>query len=256
MDGHPFADVLTMPDEGVWTAERVISRISEGLRLTVRSERRPGPAGYRSSMPEVFREWEDFVGRDVGKGKAKVDRLEEWMAEIEETMGRRFTAAEGGLAEEALRWPVSYLADKPLQLDALWLMCLCEATDMKLERVLRRRRAIADRMVEARKASGAPDRITIYEEESQGAAAKVADWVNPKLAVAQSVRVKRLLVKSARIRLAREIRATNAVERKTYVRRCDVMPGRLFTKQRVYILRQQAAQSIAEGLAEAGVEVR
>ena len=159
------------------------------------------------------------------------------------------------LAEEALAWPVRYLADAPLQRDAVWLTVRMIAFNLKLEKLLRERRIAADLMVEARKAF-APDIVRIYEDDAQEAAAKVVAWANAAFANVSS-RSKIIRIKQgARIRFKREIRKAKAIERITHVRRGDVMPGKLFNQSRVHHHRIAGVEAIIAGLIADRVKVR
>ena len=62
--------------------------------------------------------------------------------------------------------------------------------------------------------------------------------------------------KGARILFVREIQAVNAVERHTFVRRCDVMPGKLFNQSRVHHHRIAGVGAILAGLEADSVKVR
>lgn len=233
-----------------WTHDHVLERISRGLKALVLSTGRHGPKTSGSPWPATFRELPPLA------------ELEQWLElrrEFEAAMharNERPSAAEIALAEEALAWPARYLADEPLQRDAIWLTVRTIAFNLKLEKLLRERRIAADLMVEARKAF-APDIVRIYEDDAQEAAAKVAAWANAALAKVSSSRSKIIRIKQgARIRFKREIRAAKAIERITHVRRCDVMPGKLFNQSRVHHHRIAGVEAIMAGLKDDGVKVR
>ena len=234
-----------------WTPQAILGRIAHGFTVLVATTARDGPTAYSSAMPEVLRDFGDHVGLDWEPG----ERIEEWMSEIEETMGRRYSAEAIALADEALSWPHRYLADKPLQLDAIWLTAFSWGVGADLEKILRRRRVVADRMVERRKQSN-PDVIRIYEDDAADAATKIVFWANAALDRTGDPRAQARIRQGARIRFGREIRATKAIERRTYVRRCDVIPGKLYSQSRVHYFRCLGAQTIAEGLAADSVPIR
>jgi hypothetical protein len=232
-----------------WTHDHVLKRISRGLKAVVLSTRRLGPTIYGSPWPATFRELPPLA------------ELEQWLElrrEFEAAMharNERPSAAEIALADEALAWPARYLADQPLQRDAVWLTARTIAFNLKLEKLLRERRIAADLMVEARK-EFAPDIVRIYEDDAQDAAAKVAAWANAAFAKVSS-RSKVIRIKQgARIRFKREIRKVKAIERITHVKRGDVMPGKLFNQSRVHHHRIAGVEAIIAGLERDGVKVR
>jgi len=232
-----------------WTHDHVLERISRGLKALVLSTGRHGPKTSGSPWPATFRELPPLA------------ELEQWLElrrEFEAAMharNERPSAAEIALAEEALAWPARYLADEPLQRDAIWLTVRTIAFNLKLEKLLRERRIAADLMVEARK-EFAPDIVRIYEDDAQDAAAKVAAWANAAFAKVSS-RSKVIRIKQgARIRFKREIRKVKAIERITHVKRGDVMPGKLFNQSRVHHHRIAGVEAIIAGLERDGVKVR
>ena len=143
-----------------WTHDHVLERIGGGLKAVVLSSGRLGPKTYGSSWPATFRELPPLA------------ELEQWLElrrDFEAAMharNERPSAEEIALADEALAWPARYLADAPLQRDAVWLTARTIAFNLKLEKLLRERRIAADLMVEARKAF-APDIVRIYEDDAQ-----------------------------------------------------------------------------------------
>ena len=245
-----------------WTHDHVLERIGRGLKALVLSTGRLGPKTVGSPWPAVVRDLPPLA------------ELEQWLElrrEFEAAIharNERPSAEEITLADEALAWPTRYLADAPLQRDAVWLTARCVGFGSKLEAILRNRRKIADVMVEERK-QNAPDVIRIYEDDAQDAAAKIVAWannaidsppsrsVNEKPPTRQEERARTARIrKGARIRFVREIRKAKAVERHTFVRRCDVMPGKLFNQSRVHHHHILGVEAIIAGLVADGVKVR
>ena len=226
--------------------DEILERIGEALRIVSASTRRLGPRAPVNSLPEILHEFEDFVGRDLEPGV----RIDEWMDEIETRAARMSSAREIRLAEEALTWPARFLAC-PLQRDALWLVALSHGLKANVENILRRRRRKADKMVEHRKQQGQPDLIRIYEDDAADAAAKITSWANAALAQTRpgEGRKRARIRQAARIRFRREVKDGAIVELHVYVRRCDVMPGKVFSRSRVDHHAYRALERIAEGLA-------
>ena len=241
----------------IWTYDHVLLRVGVGLKVLVLTTGRLGPKSVGSPWPAVLREAPPLA------------ELEQWIE-----LRREFEAAiharnerpsrhEIALADEAIEWPLRYLADAPLQRDAVWLTALCVGLNLKLEKLLRRRRQAADRMVEQRKAE-APDIVRIYEDDAGDAAAKIAKWANkaiedPALAERERhkerQRIKRIK-QGARILFKREIKKAKAIERVVHVRRSDVMPGKLFNQSRVHVHRIAGVEAILAGLEADAVAVR
>jgi hypothetical protein len=241
-------DVPAVPR--VWTHDHVIERIGAGLKAVVLSSARLGPKTYGSTWPAAFRELPPLA------------ELEQWLElrrEFEASVharNERPSALEIARADEALAWPARYLSD-PLERDAVWLTARMVGFGHKLERILRERRKIADRMVEQRKENGSPDVIRIYEDDAQEAAAKVVAWANKAIAEGSRGRARVMRIRQgARILFVREIRKAKAVERLTFVRRSDVMPGKLFNQSRVHHHRIAGIEAIMAGLAADGVKVQ
>ena len=233
-----------------WTHDHVLERIGGGLKAVVLSSARLGPKTYGSSWPAMFRELPPLA------------ELEQWLElrrEFEAAIharNERPSAIDIGLADEALAWPARYLSD-PLQRDAVWLTARMIGFGHKLERILRERRKVADLMVEQRKLNGSPDIIRIYEDDAGDAAAKVVLWANKAIADGPKGRARIARIRQgARILFVREIRKAKAVERLTFVRRSDVMPGKIFNQSRVHHHRIAGVEAIMAGLEADGVKMR
>jgi len=251
---------VALPQE--WTHDRVLERIGRGLKALVLSTGRLGPKTYGSLWPSVVRDLPPLA------------ELEQWLElrrDFEAAVQAAFerpSAEDVMLADEALAWPARYLGDAPLERDAVWLTARCIGLSSKLEKILRDRRKVADFMVEQRK-QNAPDIIRIYEDDAENAAAKIVAWANsafdnpparsmngrPPTRQEERMRIARIR-KGARILFVREIQAVKAVERHTFVRRCDVMPGKLFNQSRVHHHRIAGVGAILAGLEADSVKVR
>ncbi len=272
-----------------WTPDLVAERLEYALRVTLLSERRVGPAGFLSSMPQVLRETRDeFVAGGAAFSKAVKDRLDE----IEQAGARRFSADQMTEAERVTAWPRAHLVDE-FDRDAVWLVLMGRVTLLNVERVLKRRRERADAMIERRDPDAVqPDTIRIYEDDAADAAAKITVWANAAMAepVRQDLvdkararkraaitkatgrRPKRLpeltpdelaavkterderIKRAAKTRMARAAREGMFVERipapRSPVKRSEVMPGRNFNVEPLYRRFNAALESIAAALAE------
>lgn len=238
-----------------WNAEHVQTRLIEAFTIVGKTVTRPGPRAFGNAMPDVVREFADYAGRDEALG----ERQEKWMADVE-AMRRNdeFSAVQFDLADEAMGWCLRHLADRQVEADALQLWAWGHARGLgekAFEKMLRRRALAADRLVERRK-HDLPDKVTIYEEEAEAAARKIAAWANEALAKEKDKRARGRIKMAAFIRFRREVKTVRAVERKVYVRRCDVMPGRVFSVSQMERYRKAGATRMAERLRRADVMVR
>jgi hypothetical protein len=268
---------------GRWTPAVVADRIEEALRIAVKTGGRVGPRAFATAWPEYRSEFSDKTHRS----------LEEWMDEIEATGARRFSAAELSRADEALAWPIE-LISHPLMRDAVWLVSLARVhPGVEVKHVLARRRKRADAMVEKRKLgdwytrvdSSAKDIVRIYEDDAEEVAARVATWANDAMAkplrvdqlprrrkrrgdprltdeeyarVVEAARVKRnLRVRSgAKVLFARGVKEFQVIERVVFVKRADVMPGRVFNFAPCYRWFDRGLTAISTALSAREAPVR
>ena len=161
----------------IWTPERVEERLTDALRIVVKSQAgRVGPRAPGSGWQEIEREFEDYVGIEVltdARGvKTRVSSLDRLLEKIE-AMPPKFSVAEMTDADEALTWPARFLAEAPLARDAIWIVTLGRALGANVDKILAKRRAAADAMIDRRKWE-CPDIIRIYEDDARDVAEK---WV-------------------------------------------------------------------------------
>ena len=185
----------------IWTHDHVLERIGGGLKAVVLSSERPAPRLTARHGRRRFANFRRSPNSSNGLSSGAISRPRCTRR------NERPSAEDITLADEALAWPARYLADAPLQRDAVWLTARCVGFGPKLEADLRERRKVADFMVEQRKENGAPDVIRIYEDDAEDAAAKVVAWANKAIADGSNggARIARIR-KGARILFGREIR--------------------------------------------------
>lgn len=257
----------------LWTATQVQIRLVDAFKVVMKTVSRPGPRAFGNSLPDVVREFADYAGRHEAEG----ERLEKWMQDVE--MSRRndeFSALQFDLADEAITWASRFLSDSPMLADALqvWALGVSRGLGEKgFAKLLRRRALAADAMVERRK-QDAPDKIIIYEQESEQAARKIAAWANSALArehaeltrplrrdekrrTSIEVRKAKARIKmAAHIMFRREIKVVKAVEREVRIHRVDVMPNRIFSVRNLDRYRKLGAILLAERLGKNNVLIR
>ena len=158
-----------------WTPEMVVDRLTEAYDVLRRTPMRIGPKEPGGSWPAVGFGVEDIDYASVlllnrtqkmsKKAKAEAIRqLKEAEAAAEAVIDAKTsdqreeadrppmpTASETSRAEEALYWPLRFLATHPLEADALGLYARCNALNVPLARALRARCTMADDAVEARR---------------------------------------------------------------------------------------------------------
>lgn len=220
----------------LWTPEYVGRRLIEAFDVLHRSVRNPGPKQFGNGWPSIVQNFEELIDWDAYDRALEQGRS--WKArhishaatvEIEAQRARdaedakdkpaRPTGLEIEKADEASAWCARYLGDAPLRADALQLWAFCQARGLKFEKVLHRRAQKADARIEA-------DRVVFSNRQEQFAkTARLAgrgytpqDWVAPT--------------------------------------RRDVMPDRVFTKQRANLVRKEGAETISRALNRARVMVR
>ena len=142
-----------------WTPEAVALRMVEAASVVARTPMHIGPKGAQGFWPQVLVVAQDLVDEETQERLMRFPHLVgDWEAHIDSKTRRRMSenksaewsrpsqpeAAELSRAEEALRWPALYLADRPLLADALTLWALCIGTGASLRASLRQRVKDAD----------------------------------------------------------------------------------------------------------------
>lgn len=160
-----------------WTPECVGLRMAEAASVFSRTPMRIGPSGASGFWPETYLIARDLIDEQTQERVLMYARFDgDWSKFIDDATKRRLSEnvqrewerpsppqrEQYSRAEEALRWPALYLADRPLLADALTLWALCIGTGASLRATLRERAKVADarmRMIGASKRQDAmPDR--------------------------------------------------------------------------------------------------
>lgn len=184
------ADYAAAPIPQAWTAEHVELRLVEALQTIVRTTTRPGPRRPGGAHPETVVEFADLASLSFG------ETLERWMAAVEARAARMADPDELDRAHDTIRWLARYLADEPLQADALRLWVWATVSGGSIEEALAARRERADRLIErqeaqdrVRRARRAGARNPLAEASPvtrnvrvlRGCAAKRAAWANERI---------------------------------------------------------------------------
>lgn len=250
-----------------WTAYHVAKRLLDAYRAVEVSTRVPAPKAFGAAWPEMRREWADLLDADARRNHA---------ADFESTVARaraRPNSIEIEKAEEAILWPATFLDPDSPECDALNLWTLASATGRDVSKVLAKRRARADAMIEAIALSmGQPEAVVRDKKRLEGAVAGVLLTANRMLdaarAAAREARSDRTLAKAredavfarefALDRLKRQVRIEALIARPVgqRLRRVDVMPGKVFTQRPYDEKRVAGAQLIADALERRGIKVR
>jgi hypothetical protein len=129
---HPIHGVIRSGAPVRWEPEIVLGRMVEAclvMAATASPIRSPG-----NGWPEMMREWADYLGRGEDL------RAETW-AKWERVADRpSYDAATMSRAEEAMRWPMLFLADHPSESKAVMVHATTKAARKPLQWVLKVRR--------------------------------------------------------------------------------------------------------------------
>lgn len=127
---HPL-DGVPPPDEVPtrWDAGHVAHRMVKAFEVLQTMPGRIGPKFGSGSWPVILREFSDYLEESVRMQRAGEVNM----------IRHRYTANEVTLADEALCWPLLYLADYPRRADALLLWAMARARRRSLRRILRQR---------------------------------------------------------------------------------------------------------------------
>lgn len=120
-DERDIAPVHAAPTD-LWGPKAVERRLIEAARLTLSTTGPVGPKEYGSAMPVFQREWTDWLAQldETNKlpGEARIERDER--PSRQGATSRQITRM-----EQAMRWPIAYLAgvDGPRKVLAVYLRC-------------------------------------------------------------------------------------------------------------------------------------
>jgi hypothetical protein len=123
LDGVPPPDEVPL----TWDAGHCAKRLIHGFHVVMSRPDRLGPATLPKPWPEVILEFSDLIEGQRDKWALRP----RWLS---------FSAAELALAEEALAWPMSYLAEHPHRSEAVQIWALAKATRRSMRHILRVRR--------------------------------------------------------------------------------------------------------------------
>lgn len=236
----------------IWTPAQVNIRLIEAFTVVLKTAGSVGPRQFGNGWPAVLREFEDYIGYDHAQ------YMQDRRVEIGREAARKFTSAELSRSDEAINWASRYLSGDPVLADAIQLWAWSKARGLKIERILRRRRVVADRLRDLSAAEANARRDVAMRATRREIAAKYAGWANERLATAPDTGYAARIRAAAR-ELARKalLEAERALPRpSTAIRRSAVMPGRVFTNQWLDVKRKEAAAVLASALRGAGVPVR
>lgn len=218
-------------DEDRWTPELVEARLIEAFETLDRVERRPGPAGFRSTWPAVMREWAElFDAQAYAEHQRAVTtvRLKPNMRQISRM-------------EEALAWPARFLSADLKCADAINLWALAKARGISIAGILRYRNAGAVKQAKALEASINADLARQRAAQAQ----EVATWANMKRFLSDGSRehIERI-EGNARIRLERCV----ANLRPVIIKPSDVSPDKVISQTSLDRHRYMASSLIVMGL--------
>lgn len=219
-----------------WTPEMVGARMIEAFDVLRRLPADRGPKKFGNGWPAMMKEWSDLLDPDAWKNA---------MAEAEARTRRGLvpTREEISLSEEALAWPMLYLADSPLHADALQTWARCLASGYSIRGILAARskkaKALAEAMTKTQNDHNHARRMQI--------AARVAKWANKRLKAASGdvERCKAIKI-NADIRFRREIDAADAWDKT--ITPAQAMPGKIRTEKTLERYRKAACVIVCERL--------
>jgi hypothetical protein len=124
LSGVPPPDDLPL----AWDAGHCAKRLIHAYHVLLSVPGRIGPADLPRPWPEIILEFSDLIETR----KERLSLRPRWLS---------FPAAELALAEEAIAWPLTFLADAPHRAEAVQLWAYAKATRRSLRHLLRKRRA-------------------------------------------------------------------------------------------------------------------
>ena len=251
----------------LWTPYHVAKRLVVAFDILEAITHAPGPQMYGNGWPLMLREYSDLVDEDS---------LRNHRAEFERAAVRRRlrpTPIEIDMSEEAIGWPGAFLTLGGQEIDALVLWTLSTVKGLNVSRLLMRRRARADAMIEAiypyanRSSAPITDKArlegavagvlltaNIMLDLARAAAREARSDVSQRNARADAVFARTFALE--RLRKQVQIEALIARPARVRIKRSEVMPGKVFNQAVYDDRRKLAAQIIAEKLDLLGVTVR
>ena len=291
-ENFPLGDrIEALNSSAAWLPEDVLDRIVQALVILPHTGMSPGPSRLRGSYPPALiaaaAARDSWLRRNVPSCvlQSLAEPVSHTLDDAGDGDARTRYAADLPSAldlsrmAEALAWPMKYLADHPLQSDALLLFCMGQAyRRFEINPILKERREAAALFAWA-SASSREDKI---------AAAAIAKGIDPEMPgfdqLPVDVRLP-VLAHSIRVGIAKQVAA--AINRKLangqrpfeeirnqgrrdFMRRCreaqaapegaddliGAMPGKCLHRWQVDRNRKRALEIIASGLRRNAVEIR
>ena len=235
-----------------WTPEQVQSRLIEAMVVISKTAGRIGPKQFGAAWPAIMLEFQDYLGYD------HVQYMKDRRGDIQREADRTFSSIELSRADESMNWASRYLAAGPVMADAIQLWAMCKALHIKIERVLRARCKVADRLRTARAAEADAERDRTMEAKRREIAAGVVLWAEAALSKEADPGARGRIRAGAReLTRKRVLEAERAMPRPSRrIKRSDVMPGKVFTNQWLDKQRKLAAAALAGALQRDRVIVR
>jgi len=135
-EGHPAYEA-SGPYEvpPFWTPEHVAHRLIHAFEVLLAVGGGVGPRSCGATWPVAIREFADLLEDDRDAAR------DSFVAAL-----NRPTASEIDQSDEALAWPLRYMADEPMAADAVLLWSFCKAGGFSITAALRARTERAKRM--------------------------------------------------------------------------------------------------------------
>lgn len=224
-----------------WNAGHVAYRMINAFQVLRSLPGRVGPQMYGSSWPVMLQEFEDLVDEQAMAN-----------ARLEFMKSRpRWSADEIERADEALAWPVRYLADYPMRADALGVWAMGKAAGLSVSRLLRGR---AQRAAQA--AQRAQDKENARRAElRRSLASDTVAWANAELAQATDDIERRAIRHEAAIRYNRLVLTTPNLH-DVVIRPSEVLAHKVLSRASLDRYLPAALNTLAQRLTEADVPVR
>lgn len=271
VERDPYGDpVYIVPSR--WTPAHVLHRMAEAYRVIHYTVTRPGPRGMHAAWPSMLREWADLVDeslreRIAGDHERRIRKGErpspiDWRRQVDgptirmlenqseanlRRSAERPTSSQIQMADEAISWPIEYLAEDPQLSDAVTLWAYCVARGVEMESTLKTRKRLADAVID--------DRHNTREAKKELDRAEVRrrslEWARAEIAAGKPY----CDVSTAAVQRARAEIAERDLSPALRPRRQDVFPDKVFSRTTLDRLRLLGADLLAERLDRDGVSV-
>lgn len=227
---HPL-DGVPPPEEAPssWDAGHVAYRLTKAFETLALMPGAMGPGSLRTAWPAALHEFYGiFNSPDEERPRATAEQISR--------------------ADEALAWPLQYLADEPMRADALLVWAYCKAGGRSIAKTLRFRVAKAKQLAQVRQDAENARRAGLRRE----AARQAASWANARLAETTDPERIEAIKANARIRFEREAAQLMPV----LVMPHEALPGKILSRASLDRYLPSALELLADRLAAAGVPCR